>query len=122
MLFGAGIVIGLAPFYNLFGDYYEMGSVIVTHIATIITGGGDKIAFVGIRADDIFKLMETFFTAPSDLGLEGLQAIAIGACLAIISGITAVALAFLTYALGTVVADILLGPAPPRTPDHANQT
>ena len=121
MLFGAGIVVGLAPFYNLFGDYYEMGSVIVTHIATIITGGGDEIAFVGIRADDIFKLMETFFTSPSELGLEGPGAIAAGACLAIISEIIAVALAFLTYALGTVVANILLGRTTPPRPDLAGQ-
>jgi len=30
VLFGVSCVLGLAPFYNIFGDYYEMGSILVT--------------------------------------------------------------------------------------------
>ncbi len=37
ILLGAGVVLGLAPFYNLPGDYYEMGSILVTRALTILS-------------------------------------------------------------------------------------
>ncbi len=38
VVFGVGIVLGLAPFYNLPGDYYEMGSIITTRAVTWVVG------------------------------------------------------------------------------------
>lgn len=38
VVFGLGIVLGLAPFYNLPGDYYEMGSIITTRVVTWTVG------------------------------------------------------------------------------------
>ena len=38
VVFGLGIVLGLAPFYNLPGDYYEMGSIITTRVVTWTIG------------------------------------------------------------------------------------
>lgn len=38
VMFGLGIILGLAPFYNLPGDYYEMGSIITTRVVTWTIG------------------------------------------------------------------------------------
>lgn len=38
VVFGAACVVGLAPFYNIFGDYYEMGSIMVTRALAEATG------------------------------------------------------------------------------------
>jgi hypothetical protein len=38
VLLPIAIVLGLAPFYNLTGDYYEMGSIITTRLATVAFG------------------------------------------------------------------------------------
>lgn len=38
IMFAAGVVIGLAPFYQLPGDYMELGSITVTRIVTLFTG------------------------------------------------------------------------------------
>jgi len=38
--FGTAVVLALAPFYSLTGDYYEMGSILVTRAATLAHGGG----------------------------------------------------------------------------------
>ena len=111
VLLGIGVVIGLAPFYNVIGDYYEMGSIMVTATATMLMGNGDAIAFEGIRSDDVFKLFGTLFTAPSELGLSGAGAISAGIALAILSQILAVVLAFITYAMGSAVASLYIKPA-----------
>lgn len=118
ILFGSGIVVGLAPFYNLIGDYYEMGSIIVTRSLTFVAGESDGILFEGIRADDVFKLFSTLVTNPSQLGLKGAGQITAGILLAVTSEIVAVILAFATYALGSLVARLVLRhpDASPRPP------
>ena len=103
LLLGAAVVVGLAPFYNVIGDYYEMGSVITTRVVTVASGG-DAIAFEGIRSDDIFKLAGEFCLRPGELGLEGPAAIVVGAALILMSFLLGIVLAFVTYALGDLFA------------------
>lgn len=121
ILLGVGVVVGLAPFYNLIGDYYEMGSVITTRVATIVGAGGGAIAFEGIRSDDIFKLIGSFLLRPGDLGLHGAGTIAVGAILAAVSMALAVILSLVTYALGHGVACLTVGSGPARADHNAGE-
>ena len=38
VLLGVSVVVGLAPFYNMPGDYYEMGSILTTRALTVFVG------------------------------------------------------------------------------------
>lgn len=110
MLFGVAIVVGLAPFYNLVGDYYEMGSIVTTRAVTLLRGGGEQVAFAGIRSDDIFKLIGNVCTQPAALELHGPTAIAAAIALIVVSLVVGVVLALVTYALGARFARVLSGP------------
>ena len=100
ILFGIGIVVGLAPFTNLIGDYYEMGSIITTRVLTLIQGGGETAAFVGIRSDDIFKLVGALITNPGGLGFRSPGALTAAALLTLTSLLVGLVLSLITYALG----------------------
>lgn len=108
ILFGIAIVVGLAPFYNIPGDYFEMASTLVTRAATILSGGGHPPVFEGIRSDDIFLLIGNLITKPSELGLTGPGEIALGTVLIAISFVLDVLLAFATYWMGHFVAKPLV--------------
>ena len=116
ILFGVAIVVGLAPLYNIPGDYYEMGSIITTRAATLITGGSliGSAAFEGVRSDDVFKLFTELIKQPDKLGLAGGGQIAVGAMLIAISLAVDVFLVFLTFFLGGLVATPLVGKATRR--------
>ncbi len=117
VLFGVGIVVGLAPFYNLIGDYYEMGSIITTRVVTLLGGGGEPIAFVALRSDDVFKLIGELFTKPAELGLHTSAKVGAGFVIVTVSIVVGVALAVLTYAAGDGVARIVVRqPAKPAEP------
>jgi hypothetical protein len=118
ILMGIGIVIGLAPYYNVIGDYYEMASIMVTAAVTSLAGGGEGIAFQTIRSDDVFKLFGTLFTAPSELGLSGAGAVSAGIALALLSQLLAVVLAFITYAMGSAFAGLYVKPAANEVVNH----
>jgi hypothetical protein len=105
LLFGVAIVLGFAPFYNLTGDYLEMGSIIVTRVAT--GGLGHPAVFAGIRSDDVFKLWSEVFTAPGELGLDSPGRIAIGVVLILLSMAMGIILSFATYWMGHLVAKAL---------------
>ena len=101
---GFAAVVALAPFYNAPGDYYEMGSILVTRLAAWASGAGLD-AWEGLRSDDVMLLIESLSADPENLGLASAGAaewsvVALG----LISG---VALAFLTAAAGVAVADVL---------------
>ena len=81
------IVVGLAPFYNMPGDYFEMGSIITTRVLTLFAGGGNPPVFVGIRSDDVFTLIANIFTQTGATGLAGIGATAV---LLIIVGVSLV--------------------------------
>lgn len=107
-LLGVAVVVGLAPFYNLIGDYYEMGSIATTRAVTWLTGGGASVAFEGIRSDDIFKLIGELCTKPGELGLEGPGAIAGGVALTALGFVLGVLFASATYGLGVAFARLVL--------------
>jgi len=117
VLFGAGIVVGLAPFYNLIGDYYEMGSIITTRAVTLLGGGGEPIAFAALRSDDVFKLIGELFTQPAELGLPTPVRVGTGIVIVAVSIVVGVALALLTYTAGDRVARFVVRPpAKPAEP------
>ena len=118
VLFGIAIVVGLAPFYNIPGDYYEMGSIITTRAYTLVAGGGlvGTAAFEGIRSDDVFSLVENAITKPAELGLRDGVQVAVAFPLIALSLMVDVFLAFLTYYFGNLVARGLMGRAlPPKS-------
>lgn len=111
LLFGPAVVVGAAPFYNLPGDYYEMGSIMTTRALTWLSGAPSQPPrFVGVRSDDVFTLIGNLITDPQALGFIGAGPIFFGALLILISIVVAVALAFLTYAAGDLVARASVGP------------
>ncbi len=111
ILFGMAIVLGLAPFYNMPGDYFEMGSIITTRGLTLFQGGGNPPVFQGIRSDDIFTLIGNIFTQTGASGLGGAGAVVILLLIVAASLIVDVLLAFATYALGCGVARLIIAPA-----------
>ncbi len=100
---GIATVIGLAPFYNLPGDYYEMGSIVSTRLVGAAMETREAAALHYVRSDDVFKLVSELFgrkprgdlSAPNSLGFAGL--------LVLLSLLLAVLLAFITYGLGVLV-------------------
>jgi hypothetical protein len=98
LLFGAGMVVGLAPFYSLPGDYYEMGSILTTRAAAWLKLGAGT-GYPGLRSDDVFALLDVVLTRPGELGIaDGDTAVAL--CLIGLALAIGLLLAFLTYALG----------------------
>ena len=99
----------LAPLYNLFGDYYEMGSIITTRVAAVAAEGppaAEGGAFAALRSDDVFKLIEQVWTQPEQLGLP--VSVPIALILAGVSFVIGILLALATYALGSGFARILV--------------
>jgi len=112
ILLGAGVVVGLAPFYSLPGDYYEMGSIIVTRAVTVVGSGSGAIAFAGIRSDDVFKLIGDMFMRPGELGLAGPLHLTGAALLIAVSLAVGLMLAIITYALGDGASRLLIRQRP----------
>ena len=113
---GAGIVVGLAPFYNLFGDYFEMGSILVTRLATVLGLGSGPLAYPTLRSDDVFKLVGEIFTSPEAHALSGAGDVATAMVLVLFSFLLGIILAFLTYTLGDLIATRAVWPTPPLPP------
>jgi hypothetical protein len=95
--FGAGLIIGLAPFMQLPGDYHEMGSIVVTRAIAVAQ---DEPLLDAFRSDDVVKLCTEVLDRPDESTIP--VAMSTAAALAIVAasiglGIT---LAMLTYWLG----------------------
>ena len=104
-LFGAAVVLGLAPFYCLSGDYYEMGSIIATRLFTVLRGSGILVA-AHLRSDDLGRVITQLWVDPAVLtGAE----VGLGmAALIVTAGVLVGALlAFATYYLGTGASRLL---------------
>jgi hypothetical protein len=101
-LLGTAFVLGLAPFYCLAGDYYEMGSIVMTRVVTWLTGS-PALRFAAFRSDDVVKLMTALWTQPANFQVEGTGAAIVGG-LVVAGGLACgVLLALATYALGALV-------------------
>jgi hypothetical protein len=102
ILFGSAVVIGLAPFYQIANDYFEMGSITVTRVATLLGAGSGGIAFEPLRSDDVFRTIEEVFNKAPALGLDSPLRLAAGVGIMLASFLTSVLMAFVTYYLGSL--------------------
>jgi hypothetical protein len=98
---GPALVLALAPFYSLPGDYFEMGSIVVTRAL-----GPEWHA---LRSDDALRLVESLLDAPPEGGLA--PAFAVVAA----SAALGTALAFASWWLGELLARAWLRPARSRS-------
>lgn len=97
-LLGPGFVLGLAPFYSLPGDYFEMGSIAVTGAVGLF---GSELS--GLRSDDVFRLVGQLFDSPAALGLVG-EGLWIPLTVVGTSLVLALTLAYATWALGDLLS------------------
>lgn len=96
---GIALPIAFAPFISFSGDYYEMGSIVVSRIAGLIAPAADSIAW---RSDDVFKLgNELFFSGRSYTAAD-----VIGVACSFILGVV---LIYATYLLGVLWSNALIG-------------
>ena len=96
---GLGLPIAFAPFISFSGDYYEMGSIIVSGIANTIFPAIDALRW---RSDDVFKLVgELFFSTETYNTFD-----IIGVILSFLLGIV---LIYITYMLGVLWSNIVIG-------------
>ena len=90
-MLGAAIPMAFAPFGSLPGDYYEMGSILVSRVVATSSPG---FAVTRWRSDDLVKLLSTLAPAATVSDALGVTA----------SLLVAVALAFATYWAGVMVS------------------
>ncbi len=107
ILFGAGTVLAMAPFCSLTGDYYEMGSILVTGAWGLALGRGGHPIPDAIRSDDLLRLI-------GDLASGGQAAAAVrglggGAVfgLIVVSFCVGAFLGFATYGAGAWVSTLM---------------
>jgi hypothetical protein len=108
--FGVAMPVAFAPFTNILGDYYELGSIVVSRISRGITGSDAADAW---RSDDLPLLL---WAGREGFGVGDYVGIGLGLVLGVL-------LAFATYRLGSWFAGLVVrgapaGPAagPPETP------
>ena len=95
-LFGASLPVAMAPFTNVVGDYYEMGSILVSRVARLFDPGFPLERW---RSDDLILTAQ-------QLLFEGGGGI--GDWVGVLSGtLVGLLLAFLTYRMGSLVSDHL---------------
>jgi hypothetical protein len=105
-LLGAAVVLAFAPFYSLPGDYYEMGSILVTRAVAAI---GAPLALTpatlaALRSDDVVRLIADLWQRPAVLHLEGTAQWWLAALVILAAQLLAVVLALATYAAGASLA------------------
>lgn len=93
---GVAMPIAFAPFMSITGDYYEMGSILVSRVASWFVAEFDVERW---RSDDVFKL------AGELMGAGGTLFDAAGVSAAFVVGFV---LMFVTYAAGTWWAGTIL--------------
>lgn len=100
--FGVATVVGMAPLYNIFGDYYEMASIMTTRLISVVART-DEIGFAGMRSDDIFTLIGDLVGVARGAALSDGPAIALLTLLVLVGFCLGIFLAFLTYGAGHVL-------------------
>ncbi len=111
-LVGIAVVVGLAPFCSLIGDYYEMGSILATRGAAAM-GHLSAQQVAALRSDDVFKHIGDIIADPQAFHLTGTAGLVIALLVITASVMLAVVLALLTYHAGSGFARLigLGGPA-----------
>lgn len=98
MLFGAALPIAYAPFISFTGDYYEIGSILVTRAVALRTPYFDVSRW---RSDDVFKLIGKLSVPTGAISTND----AVGVLASFLVGC---GLAFATYWLGTLWARLIV--------------
>lgn len=98
---GAAVPVAFAPFVSLTGDYYEMGSILVSRVVVALVPGFPVDRW---RSDDVIKLVRDLAAQAGAADIAGVAA----------SLIVGAALAFATYWAGVLVADAMTRPMAPR--------
>ena len=96
---GVGLPVAFAPFISFSGDYYEMGSIIVSRIANTISPAIDALRW---RSDDVFKLVGELFFSTEAYNTVDIFGVALSFLLGIV-------LIYITYMLGVLWSNIILG-------------
>ncbi|MBW2273066.1 MAG: hypothetical protein JRG96_07325 [Deltaproteobacteria bacterium] len=116
LLFGIAFVLVAIPFISIPGDYFEVGSIVTTRVASWVVDEETAGAIEAVRSDDAFKLIGQLAGEPGELGLA--DHVPLAAALIVLSFVVSVLCAFLTYALSGKLADRVVGPeAPARQAD-----
>lgn len=116
-LFGPGIVLGLASFYNLTGDFFEIGTILVTRVLDVFTAGralSATGAFWELRSDDLFRLMSEIAGSPVQFGMNSPAGIFVVLTVITAGLVLAGVLAGYTYLSGRWLATVYLN----RHPDN----
>jgi len=95
---GVGLPIALAPFISFSGDYYEMGSIIVS---AIFNAAALSTEYLIWRSDDVFKLAGELFFSGNTYGFIDI----IGVTLSFIIGLV---LIYATYMIGVLWSNLIL--------------
>ncbi|MEJ2683880.1 MAG: hypothetical protein P8Z71_05740 [Candidatus Sulfobium sp.] len=96
IFFGLAAPFAYAPFMSVFGDYYEMGSILVSRPAAALSGAAPD----RWRSDDLFRLLHNL--SQSQAGFHSLDAVAV-----IFSLLIGTALIFATYWAGALCYRVL---------------
>lgn len=104
---GIGMILGLAPFMNVTGDYFEIGTIITTKFWNIVLQGYPARsieAYWDLRSDDIFRLVSEISSSPTLYGLPGFS-IFFQLAAVILSGfLLAIVFSGWTYQIGRLLA------------------
>jgi len=98
---GIALPMAFAPFISFSGDYFELGSIIVTRIASAIQPSSD---FSRLISDDLFKLADDTFFSGASYSTGDIITVALSFILGIV-------LVYLTYVAGVLVSGVLYGGA-----------
>ena len=104
---GPGLILGLAPFMNLTGDYFEMGTILSTRWIDLLFSGRPSNLIENyylLRSDDIFRLFGEIAGNPSNYGMQTLPGIFFTSVTVILGALLAVLLCGWTYHLGRWIA------------------
>lgn len=96
--FGVALPIAYSPFISITGDYYEIGSLIVTKFASFLF-----VSFQVERwlSDDLFKLVGKLFFSKNIVRIEDMGGVVLSFLLGII-------LAFVTYRAGRLWTKVIM--------------
>ena len=99
VMLGGSLPVAYAPFVSLLGDYYEMGSIVVSRLAVRFS---PAVPLDRWRSDDALKLAATLFGAAD--GVRTADVLGFGTAL-----LLGAVLAWVTYGLGVLFADRIIG-------------
>ena len=97
---GFGLPLAFAPFISFSGDYYEMGSIIVTALVGLVSAGFDVAIW---RSDDVFKLAQDLFFSGAPYTAGDIVGV-------VVSFLLGIVLIYVTYLLGSLFSRLILGP------------